>query len=494
MPKPKKFSAYFYNPLTYFGVYLALLVFISECFLFAIDLSAHGRNLYLGLLTYIFLPPFLILGLLLIPAGAFWEKRRVAAGKSASEFRTLRIDLAVPQHRNMLFVFTVGTVILVMMTFAGLYKSFQYTESVEFCGTLCHKLMNPEYTAYLQSPHAKVKCVECHIGAGADWYLHSKLAGARQVVKAATNTYKSPIETPVRDLRPAQDICLECHSPGKKFSTYDFNRTYFLTGGGEPWKIRMQLNVGGGGGQSHGVHAHMNVDNDIYYAAEDDKRQKITWVKSVDKAGRETVYVAPGSKWAEAPPEPSRIRKMDCIDCHNRPTHRFRAPYRVINEAMESGAIDPAIPDVKQKAMEVLSGQYETDGQALSAIEKSLRDYYKEKHSDYYGAHSAELDKAIGTIRELYSHNMFPEMKVRWDTHPDNIGHFAAPGCFRCHDGEHKSVEEKVISQDCRACHRIVEQGPAGQTEKNPDGLEFKHPTDDEWQGASCTDCHTGGA
>ena len=133
-PKQKKFSAYFYNPITYVGVYLAALIFVSECFLFAIDLCAHGRNLYLGLLTYIFLPPFLIIGLLLIPIGAFWEKRRIASGKPASEFQQFRIDLSIPQHRNTLFVFVVGTVVLVMMTFAGLYKGFQYTESVEFCG------------------------------------------------------------------------------------------------------------------------------------------------------------------------------------------------------------------------------------------------------------------------------------------------------------------------------------------------------------------------
>ncbi len=493
-PKQRKFSANFYNPISYAGVYLAFLVFAAECFLFAVDVTAHGRNLYLGLLTYLLLPPFLVFGLLLIPIGAFWEKRRIASGKSALEFTSLKVDLSIPQHRNMFFVFVVGTAVFLMMTFAGLYKGFHYTESVKFCGLLCHKLMNPEYTAYLQSPHAKVKCVECHIGAGADWYMHSKLSGTRQVLKVLTNSYETPIKTPVHDLRPAQEICLECHSPGKFFSAYNFDRTYFLTGGQEPWKIRMSLNVGGGGHQSQGVHAHMNVDHEIYYAAEDDRRQKITWVKAVDKQGKEVIFTSPGSKWKDQAPEPSKIRKMDCIDCHNRPSHRFRAPYRMLNEAMQFGEIDPSIPDVKEKAMEVLSAEYGTDAGALLSIDKELRDYYKEKHADFYAAHPAEVDKMIEKVKYLYSHNMFPEMKTRWDTHPDNIGHFASPGCFRCHDGEHQSAEKKVISRDCTACHQIIEQGPIGKTERSLDGLEFKHPTDDDWQEASCTDCHTGGA
>ncbi len=494
MTQKRKFAAYFYNPVTYVGACVALLFFISEVFLFAIDLTSHGRNLYLGLLTYILLPVFLILGLIMIPVGALWEKRRIAQGKSPLEFKKFRIDLSISHHRNMVMVFLIGTAILVMMTFAGLYKGFQYTESVEFCGVLCHKVMNPEYQTYLHSPHANVKCVECHIGSGADWYLHSKLAGARQALKAVTNTYKAPIETPVRDLRPANEICLECHSPGKKFSTYDFNRTYFLTGSEEPWKIRMHLNVGGGGDKSHGVHAHMNIEHDIYYAAEDAERQKLTWVKSVDKAGKETVYIAPGSKWSDAPPKPSEIRKMDCIDCHNRPTHRFQAPYRIINQAMQAGEIDPAVPEVKEQALEALSGKYDKDAQALAAIGGKLRDYYKKKHADFYAANPAAVDRSIEKIKDLYAHNMFPEMKVRWDTHPDNIGHFVSAGCFRCHDGLHESAQKKVITQDCNACHLIVEQGPVGKTEKNLDGLEFKHPTEDDWQGASCTDCHTGGA
>lgn len=497
MAKRHKFSDYFYNSVSYLGVFLALFIFLIECFLFAIDFSAHGKNLYLGLLTYIYLPPFLILGLLMIPAGALRKRHRVLRGTAPIEPRTLRIDPSIPAHRNAVLVFLVGTAVVVLMTFIGAYKGFHYTESVEFCGVLCHKVMHPEYTTYLQSPHGRVRCVDCHVGQGADFYFKSKMTGARQAFHAIKGNYQNPVKTPVHELRPAEQTCAQCHWPGKQYNTLDFNRSYYLTETPEqPWKIRMLLNVGGGKTSPDGVHAHMNIEHDIYYAAEDERRQKISWVKSIDKEGHESVFVSPDSKWKDRAPLETEIRRMDCVDCHNRPTHRFGAPYRLLNNLMQKGAIDPAIPDIKEKGMEVLSADYKSQAEGLEAIERDLTEYYGKKHAEYYDANRGTVDEAISGIKQLFAKNMFPDMSVRWDTHPDNIGHLAAPGCFRCHDGEHVSPEGRSITKNCNACHQIVEQGPLGQTEKSIDGLEFKHPTDigDDWKEASCTDCHTGGA
>lgn len=493
----RKFSPLFYNRITYLGAFLALFIFFLELFLFALDLLSHGPNLYLGLLTYITLPPFLILGLILIPVGALMKKKRVEKGLDSLEPKTLKIDPSIPAHRNAILVFGIGTFFFVIMSLVGVYKGFQYTESVEFCGVLCHQVMSPEHTTYRNSPHGKVKCIDCHVGEGADWYVRSKMSGARQAMRAITQTYERPVQTPVHNLRPAEDTCKECHWPGKYFSTMDFKRSYFLTEEESPeWKLRMFLNVGGGGQQTHGVHAHMNIEHDIYYAAEDKKRQKITWIKSVDKSGKETIFVSPGSRWVDAEPKAEEIRKMDCIDCHNRPTHQFIAPYRLINDAMQYRKIDSSIPQIKEKAMEVLSKEYKTTDEAMIAIQKELTGYYQTEHPDFYAANQKAVDQAIAQIQKLFKNNIFPEMKTRWDIHPDNIGHLIAPGCFRCHDGEHRSLEGRVITQDCNSCHLIVEQGPAGATEKNIDGLEFKHPVDigEDWKEAACTDCHTGGA
>ena len=257
----------------------------------------------------------------------------------------------------------------------------------------------------------------------------------------------------------------------------------------------MLLNVGGGDHQSYGVHAHMNVDHDIYYAAEDEKRQKITWVKSVGKNGNETVFTAPDSRWKDSPPSEAEIRKMDCIDCHNRPTHQFSPPYRFMNDALQYGVIDASIPKIKEKSLELLSKEYKSAGEARHSIEKALKEYYESDHPEYYAANRAAVESAAREIIKLFESNIFPEMKTRWDTHPDNIGHLVTPGCFRCHDGEHRSAKGKIISRDCRSCHLIVEQGPMGSLEKNIEGLDFQHPPGgDEWKEMNCADCHTGGA
>jgi len=493
----RKSSPLFYNVISYAGTWLAFFIFLAEGFLFIIDFYSKNQNLYIGLLTYIILPPFLFLGLALIPLGALWKQRRVRKGLTELAPKPIHIDPSIPSHRNAIFVFMTGTFLVIVMSLIGSYKAFHYTESVQFCGVLCHEIMDPEYTAYTHSPHGRVKCVDCHIGAGADWYVRSKLSGARQVYKAITRSFERPIKTPVENLRPAEETCKQCHWPGKYFSTMDLRRTYFLSEGDKnpEWHLRMLLNVGGGKNQSSGVHAHMNLDRDIYYAAEDRKRQKISWIKAVDKDGKEEIFISPNSKWKTSTPPAGVIRKMDCIDCHNRPTHLFVPPYRLVDQAMRDGAISADIPKIKEKSTEVLSKTYLTGPEAVRSIREELQNFYETKYADYDASHPRVIDQAIQEITTLYQQNMFPEMKARWDTHPDNIGHLIVPGCFRCHDGEHKSQGNKLISRDCKTCHLIIEQGPAGKIEKNIEGLDFIHPAGgEEWKEMNCADCHTGGA
>jgi len=492
----RRFSVYFYNPVTYVGVLLALGIFIAEVFLFTIDFMAHGHNQYLGLLTYLLLPPFLILGLLLIALGAVWHRGRILRGVASAKPHKLHFDATNPHHRNMLFVFITGTVVVFLMTAVGTYKGFHYTESVEFCGVLCHGVMNPEFTTYNKSPHARVSCVECHIGGGADWYVRSKLSGARQVVRYVTNTYDKPIKTPVHDLRPSKDTCEQCHWPEKTYNTYDFRRSYFTSeSGAEPWHLRMMLQVGGKEGRG-GVHAHMNTENDIYYVADDDRRQEISWVKSVDKSGREVVYTTEDSPYREAAPPQEKIRKMDCIDCHNRPTHHYLEPVRLANDALSDGRIDPQIPDIKARIVDALEYEYATTEDALRQIPKKLVKYYVKNHPDYYAQNSAKISAAADHLKIMFQSNIFPEMKARWSAYPDNIGHLTSDGCFRCHDGGHTSPAGRAITQDCNACHVIIEQGASDSIEKNFDGLEFRHPVDidDDWKENRCTDCHNGGS
>ncbi|MBI5415581.1 MAG: cytochrome C, partial [Candidatus Omnitrophica bacterium] len=315
--------------------------------------------------------------------------------------------------------------------------------------------------------------------------------------KTVQKTFPRPIPTPVHNLRPSKETCEHCHWPKKFYSSFEMRRHYFLSEGDNPaWFIRMLMQVGSEDKKNTGIHAHMYLNNDIYYVADDEKRQKISWVKTVNGDGRKTIYTPPDSPYREKNPPEELVRKMDCIDCHNRPTHRFPAPYKLVNEAMFSEQIDPGLPSIKEKVLELLSAQYSSREEAAQAIRRKLTAFYQEQFGDQYPANQARVEQAVGEIDRLYKNYFFPEMKARWDAYPDNIGHLISPGCFRCHDGQHTAPDGKTISRGCTVCHTIIEQGPPGALEKSTEGLPFHHPVDigDMWQEMNCYECHTGGA
>jgi hypothetical protein len=232
----------------------------------------------------------------------------------------------------------------------------------------------------------------------------------------------------------------------------------------------------------------------VYYVAEDEKRQVIPWVKKIGPDGKEEIFVAENSKYAADRPPQNEMRRMDCMDCHNRPSHVFKSPSEAVNEAMAFGAVDRSLSYAKREAVKALLTDYPSQEAAAAGIRKHLEDFYRKKYPNVWSEKRNELDQTIEAVAGIYRTNFFPNMKVAWKNYPDNIGHFIFPGCFRCHDGQHKSAEGKVLSNDCRACHNIIAQGAPGAMESAAEGLEFKHPEDigDAWKEMACFDCHTG--
>ncbi len=465
-----------------------LVVVVGSCFSFlflmVLDATAHISNPYVGILTYLVAPGFLVLGLILVIIGAFLRRRHVV--KAEGPLPPLRIDLTRPRDRKLLGFFLAASVIFLLVSAIGSYQTYHYTESVSFCGQACHGVMKPEYTTYLDGPHARVPCAECHIGKGAGWYVRSKLSGMYQVYATAADKYPKPIPTPVKNLRPAQETCEECHWP-KKF-VGNLERTYNSFLGDEtntPYTVRMLLNVGGGDashGPVGGIHWHMNVGNKIEYVASDEARQKIPWVRITDSQGVVTEYRTP--RFTNAVEE-AAIRRMDCMDCHNRPAHRYQAPNTAVNIAMSLGKIDRSLPYIKTNALFALTRPYSTTQEGRDGIATFLFDKYQG---------DPRIRPTIGAVQNIYTNNFFPEMKATWRSYPDNIGHKDWPGCFRCHDGLHKTADGKrsIKANDCNSCHTILTQGQGAELDMlTPRGQKFKHPGD-EVDGA-CNECHTGG-
>ena len=483
------------NPISLAGVAL-VIVALANIFLFVlIDLIGSKPSPYIGILAYMVSPAFLILGLLLMLVGVLVERKKKV---HPTEFYP-RIDLNDPKQRSAVFSFLTFLVVFAVVSAAGSYKAYEFTDSVQFCGQLCHTVMNPEFTAYQLSPHARVACVDCHVGSGATWYVKSKLSGARQVYAAAFNTFPRPIPTPVHNLRPAQDTCEQCHWP-KKF--YGGQLKVFTHYGNDEKnsvrQIRMLIKTGGGDpatGAPEGIHWHMNIANKIDFVASDDQRQVIPYIRVEDMQGRVTEYYAKDSTMTKEQIAKAPRHHMDCVDCHNRPTHIYVPPDEAVDQSLLAQRIDSSLPFIKQQAVTVLTATYATTDEAKQAIASGLQNFYDSKYPEIAKTKQLEIRNAVTEVQQIFQRTTFPEMKLNWQTHPNNLGHFYYPGCFRCHDGQHVSTDGRVISRECNQCHTLMSQSDVatayGAAAPAP---TFQHPVDiGDLTQVSCADCHTGG-
>ncbi|MEI7998116.1 MAG: NapC/NirT family cytochrome c [Candidatus Omnitrophota bacterium] len=489
----------FQNWTSVVGGIMSITWFSMFLVLFVLDVKAKEGNPYLGIITYLVIPLFLTISLLLIPIGAFIERKRRVKGTSYIPHFP-KIDFNNPKHQKIAYV-TIGVVVIFFIfIIVDTYKAYEFSESVSFCGQTCHGVMSPEYTSYKNSPHARVACVSCHIGPGVDWFVRSKLSGVYQVYAVTFNKYHRPIETPIKNLRPAQETCEQCHWPQKFFGAIEQDKEYYLSDEKNTvWTTRMLMSVGGGMapyGKGKGIHWHMNINNKVFYAATDKKRQNIPWIKVVHNNGKEETYVDTSSKVTADKPPAGELHRMDCMDCHNRPSHNFKPPFKAVNEAIFFELIDKSLPFIKREAVKALDTEYPSNDVAVSSIREKLEAFYKNKYPQVYEEKKKSLNQSIQAVINIYESNIFPGMKASWKAYPDNIGHLISTGCFRCHDNKHKTAEGKTLSNECTLCHTIIEQGDPGSTEKNTDGLPFRHPQQDEegWKEGSCVDCHTGGS
>src|SRR5450755_1315949 len=361
-------------------------------------------------------------------------------------------------QRALLWIMGLTFVNVALMGTAS-YKAVEHMDSVQFCGQTCHSVMAPEYTAYLNSPHSRVACVDCHIGSGAPWFVRAKISGVRQLFAVNLKTYSRPIPSPVRNLRPARDTCERCHWP-EKFTGDKFlvKTKYSDDETNTPATSVLLMKIGGRTAQGHvGIHGrHLDVGSRIEYVSTDGRRQVIPRVTYVDDSGKKVEYISDEIKTTPQQLAAAEHRTMDCMDCHNRPAHAFQMPERAVDEAMNSGAIDKDLPFIKKQSVSVLRVGYPSRDTASEKIPQALVDFYKTKFPQTYQAHRAAVETAAQQVKAIYLRNIYPEMKIVWGSYPNNLGHDDFLGCFRCHDGKHKSSDGRVINDDCSACHQVL--------------------------------------
>lgn len=391
--------------------------------------------------------------------------------------------------------------IVFILVLAGGTYTWEYTNSPGFCGTTCHT-MPPQNIAYLNSPHSKVTCEECHIGrASFSDQLMRKTQGIKETYYEIFKLYKYPIRAEA--LRPALETCEKCHRPEtfsddslqviKHYANDEANMvtsTYLImkTGGGDKRE-----------GLGFGIHWH--ITNKILYYATDDLNQNIPYVRVYKDDGTYTEYTDVSSGVDPASLDESQLKQMDCTTCHNRVTHNFMYPSDSVDLSMSRGLIDPSIPAIHQNAVNVLSASYPSHEDAVKAID-GLADVYKQTYPDFYAQKGDAIQAALTEIQAIYDRTVFQDQKIDWTTHPNNLGHINSPGCFRCHDGKHLNSNNQAIRLECNLCHSIPvvtsSKDLVTKIEINSGGVEPDSHLNPNWINLhnksinqTCSQCHT---
>jgi len=491
----------FYNPISLIGAVIAVFNTGFIVFLSVIEAFSRRVHPYADLVIWLILPALILLGVVLIIIGIKRERRKERAGAQV-ERRFLAVDFSDPKHRRTVVVLLTGFLLLSLLyAFAG-YKTYEFTESKTFCGMMCHRVMGPEFRSHAYSVHAEIGCVDCHVGPGLQYFLLYKLRGTKELFDLIFDRYPRPIPTPIKDLRPSQEVCEHCHGPKYQINQKLENRTYFLSDKKNTRRtINLLLRMGKTEvttEQPPKMHWHSSTTQEIVYAS-DGNRNEIPWIRVKRLDGKERVYRSTEAKMSDAEVARAEKRRMDCVDCHNRPGHPYNPPSVILNALLAVQLVDPDLPEIKRVAVEALDFEYASRDDAQKRIETSIRDFYKTTYPALSSNKESAIVAAIGAIQSAYARNYDPSMKVSWKNFPNNQGHRFSAGCFRCHDGKHRSDDGAVLSRDCSLCHLLIER--AGEAVAGgPDRavfqvMKYPHPVDigNAWEETMCHECHGAG-
>ena len=420
-----------------------------------VDVLGHGgsSNPYIGLILFLFLPAFFILGLILIPIGIYFQRRKLLAQGTLPSIYP-EVNFSDPMFRHALNFVVMATFINFVIVGVASYRGVAYMDTPGFCGAACHVPMQPQWVAYQHSPHSHVECTECHVGSGASNYVHAKMRGTMQLIGVTFNTFPRPILAPLSELRPARATCEECHAPNRFIgdrllvkTTYGDDEKNAST------KTMLVLHLGGVDSlsQRSGIHGH-HLTN-IQYTATDGENQTILSVDAPGPNGTTTEYISTDAKG----PIKGVKRTMDCMDCHNQAAHAYQTAEDAVDESMTNGTPDASLPFVHKQGMLLIQGKYNSQDEASTKIKAGLENFYRTQYPAVWSGQHNQVEQAAAALTTIYKQNVFPEMKVTWGTYPNNIGHNNFPGCFRCHDGNHTTKDgTKTITNDCAACHNLL--------------------------------------
>jgi cytochrome c553 len=435
--------------LSMLGLFLVVSAIVSWLVVLPIHGTGGGSNPYIGIVLFVVLPILFLAGLVLVPAGIYMARRRIrdslggeAVLETGAAWRRLGLFFGVTALVNALVVSLVT------------YRAVHQMESVQFCGQSCH-VMTPQAKAHPVSAHARIACVECHVGEGAGGFIEAKLAGTRQLFEVAFDTYPRPVPSPLASGRlvATRETCEHCHNP-EQFAPARLRVVSRFAEDEANSETQTVLTMLSGGSRYGGIHGkHYGPGVEIHFVSADSQRETIPWVEYKNtNTGETRVYqTADAGNAASAP----KIQ-MQCVDCHNRPAHTFNPPDRALDLAFAVGQLPTSLPFLKKTSMEAVQATYASSEDAAQKIPQAIVAYYQKSHPEIYASRKTDVENAGKHVAAIYAQNVFPDLKVTWGTYKNNLGHNTSPGCFRCHDELHATPEGKTITQDCATCHEAV--------------------------------------
>lgn len=447
------------------GAGLVTTAGISWLFVLPLQIRGHASNPYVGIVVFLILPVLFFAGLALIPIGIYFGKRRVQTSLENSFDRKAAL-------RRVAWFLGLTTTLNVIIGTQFTYRAVTYMGTPQFCGQACHS-MSPEFAAYATSPHFRVECVECHVAPGAAGWVASKATGIRQLFATVANTYPRPIPPALESnsLVPSSETCENCHWP-EKFGSVRLRLITNYAEDEQNTRTQTVLLMLVGGSRFAGIHGkHFGPGVHIRFVAADAKRQTIPWVEYQNTTtGTSQTFLSEGV----SPDSVKGLPKyeMQCVDCHNRPTHTFESPERSMNNALSLGEIPTGLPFIKKEGVALLNASYSSHLDAAEKLPVALVSFYKQNYPDLYARRSQDVQGAAEAVLRIYNRNVFPDLKVGWGTYANNLGHTESPGCFRCHDSSHTGRDGNSITQDCNACHELLATDEASPEILKTLGLE----------------------
>jgi NapC/NirT cytochrome c family, N-terminal region len=395
----------------------------------------------------------------------------------------------------------IGVALLAAAGIAG----WEYTNSDEFCAVMCHSVHPEETVAHKDHAHARVHCVECHMGRNSTLKLIAMKPTHFKELWGMVAGYERP--THASGLRPAREACESCHWPqaehhdsiavkkrygtDPKSSETAYQLTLHTTANVErevPWKVG-------------GIHWH--IANPVRFKSPDVQGREIPWVEVTRADGTKVTYVDAETKLSKEELDKLPAQTMECYNCHNAVGHPFHNPAYTVDEAIAQGRISRDLPSIKARAVAILDAAGSISGplaERTAAIDKLIAE-----NAAKNPVAAALKDKEAqfqAEMRAILLKSTFSEKGFNWKTFPNHSQHADSPGCFRCHNGKHFNEQGEAIRLQCTLCHNLpqtrLESGtgsvpsvvspgltPPGSHEAPNWMREHRFSLDD-----SCTMCH----